>query len=614
MLLGVSTWSCSYDDDDLWNEIGNIKTELARINKEVGTLQTLVDALNQQKTITSVEETATGYTITFNDGKTVEIKNGTNAPEVGIDLFEGVYYWTIGGKGNWLTDADGNKIPVAGKDGSKPQMAVDADGYWTVDGVRIKDAAGNDVKAAGSNGKDGDSFFESVTDGDDEVTFTLTDGTTIIIPKASAAGFAFVFPTQLPKGGTDVDNYYLFAFGEEKILAYTGDITTADLMSIPQGWAARIDPDKKTVTVTAPAFAGSYYTEGILSLVGIDGKGKTQLASARICAVDYSDPEGTFVLNEGNMSSDNGSVIYITANGRLINYAYWRMNGSELGNVGQDMFIADGKAYIISQNGGNDGILVEADARTLKRTGKFGKSDLPGLSMPSHVAVIGRTAYIRDNAGVYKLDLDTKALSFIEGSQGALKNRMAVVGNKVFVPAGKSILVLENGAVAETIAMDGTVTGVVKSDEAGYLWISWSASPAQIIKLAAGDYTQEKHTLTAGGVASGWGATPGITAKGDEIYFCNNSSTIYRHTFSSNTTETLGDVKSNIANWGMIYNMPAVHPVTGEYYYNTILGYGWSFLTNDISVYDLGSGTPKMVADYRNYTHFPAGIFFTAGF
>ena len=614
MLLGVSTWSCSYDDDDLWNEIGNIKTELARINKEVGTLQTLVDALNQKKTITSVEETATGYTITFNDGKTVEIKNGTNAPEVGIDLFEGVYYWTIGGKGNWLTDADGNKIPVAGKDGSKPQMAVDADGYWTVDGVRIKDAAGNDVKAAGSNGKDGDSFFESVTDGDDEVTFTLTDGTTIIIPKASAAGFAFVFPVQLPKGGTDVDNYYLFAFGEEKILAYTGDITTADLMSIPQGWAARIDPDKKTVTVTAPAFAGSYYTEGILSLVGIDGKGKTQLASARICAVDYSDPEGTFVLNEGNMSSDNGSVIYITANGRLINYAYWRMNGSELGNVGQDMFIADGKAYIISQNGGNDGILVEADARTLKRTGKFGKSDLPGLSMPSHVAVIGRTAYIRDNAGVYKLDLDTKALSFIEGSKGALKNRMAVVGNKVFVPAGKSILVLENGAVAETIAMDGTVTGVVKSDEAGYLWISCSASPAQIIKLAAGDYTQEKHTLTAGGVASGWGATPGITAKGDEIYFCNNSSTIYRHTFSSNTTETLGDVKSNIANWGMIYNMPAVHPVTGEYYYNTILGYGWSFLTNDISVYDLGSGTPKMVADYRNYTHFPAGIFFTAGF
>ena len=151
MLLGVSTWSCSYDDDDLWNEIvGNIKTELARTNKEVGTLQTLVDALNQQKTITSVEETATGYTITFNDGKTVEIKKTARMHRRSVSTrFEGVYYWTIGGKGNWLTDADGNKSLSPARTARNSKMAVDADGYWTVDGVRIKDAAGNDVKAAG---------------------------------------------------------------------------------------------------------------------------------------------------------------------------------------------------------------------------------------------------------------------------------------------------------------------------------------------------------------------------------------------------------------------------------------------------------------------------------
>lgn len=69
--------------------------------------------------------------------------------EVGIDLFEGGYYWTIGGKGNWLTDADGHKIPVAGKDGSKPEMAVDADGYWIVDGARIKDAGRQRRKSDG---------------------------------------------------------------------------------------------------------------------------------------------------------------------------------------------------------------------------------------------------------------------------------------------------------------------------------------------------------------------------------------------------------------------------------------------------------------------------------
>ena len=61
--------------------------------------------------------------------------------------------------------------------------------------------------------------------------------------------------------------------------------------------------------------------------------------------------------------------------------------------------------------------------------------------------------------------------------KGALKNRMAVVGDKVFAPASKSILVLENGAVVQTIAMDGTVTGVIKSDEEGFLWVSCSTSP-----------------------------------------------------------------------------------------------------------------------------------------
>ena len=96
-LFGAATWSCSYDDDDLWKEIDGIKTQLAELNKEVSALQTLVDALRQSKTISDVTQTDTGYTITFNDNTSVSIadgKNGTNAPEVGIDLFDGGYYWT----------------------------------------------------------------------------------------------------------------------------------------------------------------------------------------------------------------------------------------------------------------------------------------------------------------------------------------------------------------------------------------------------------------------------------------------------------------------------------------------------------------------------------------
>lgn len=618
VLFGAAMWSCSpYDDeelreavDDLNDRVEAMEEAVRNANSGIETLRKLVEALQKNMTVTSVIKTENGYTINFSDGTPATITNGTNAPSISVIKDEdGLYYWALDGR---IIEIDGRKIKAEGSDGITPQLRINSD---TKEWEMSLDGTTWTPMGVTAEGQDGDSLFSKVEDGDTEVVFTLSDGkTTIVIPKTSTAGFAFVFPETLPRGGTNVDNYYLFAFGEERELPFTGDVATVDLMHVPQGWSAKLDPHAKTVTVTAPASGSSYYTEGILSLIAIDRAERTTLASARIAAVDYSDPEGTFVLNEGNPSSDNGSVIYITSDGRLINYAYWRMNGTELGNAAQDLFIADDKLYIVSQNGGNDGMLVEADARTLKRTDNFSKDDCSSLSWPSHVAVVGRTAYIRDNAGVWTLDLDSRSLKQIEGTAGALKNRMAVVGDKVFVPANSKVLILENGNIAETIAMEGTVTGVIKSDEEGYVWVSCSTSPAQIIKLSATDYTMEKHTLTEGGVSAGWGATPAISAKGDEIYFCNNTSTIYRHTFSTNTTETLGDVKPNVVNWGIIYNMPAVHPVTGEYYYNTILGYGWSFLTNDISVYDLNSDTPAMVADYQNYTHFPAGIYFTAGF
>ena len=621
VLLGVVTWSCSYDDDDLWNAVGDLngrveamEQAVKKANSDIEALRKLVESLQDNVTISSVDKTEDGYTINFSDGTTATIsngKNGTNAPALSVvkDTDE-CYYWALDGV---IIEIDGHKIKAEGADGITPQLRINPDSKeWemSTDGGQSWSSMG--VKAEGA---DGDSIFSDVQDGDSEVIFTLADGeTTIIIPKTSAAGFAFVYPKELPLGSTAEENYFLFAFDETRTLTYTGEVTAVDLMNVPQGWTAEINAKTKSITVTAPSFSESYYTEGILSLVAIDTKGQTALASARICAVDFSDPKATFVLNEGNMTTENGSIIHITADGHVIDHAYWRMNASELGNSAQDLFISDGKIYILSQNGGNDGILVEADAKTLKNTGKFSKEELADLSWPTHVTVIGRTAYIRDNNGIWTLDLDSKALTTVENTKGALKNRMAVVGNKVFAPASKSILVLENGAVVKTISLEGTVTGVIKSDEEGYLWVSCSTSPAQIIKLSASDYTMDKHSLTAGGVSPGWGATPGISAKDDKIYFCNNTSTIYCHDFTTNTTETLGDVKSNIANWGMIYNMPAVHPVTGEYYFNTILGYGWSFLTNDISVYDLSTGAPTMVADYQNYTHFPAGIFFTASF
>jgi hypothetical protein len=322
---------------------------------------------------------------------------------------------------------------------------------------------------------------------------------------------------------------------------------------------------------------------------------------------------GTFILNEGNMTTEQGSLIFISPNGEVTDSLYWRVNGSFLGNTTQDIFILDSKMYIISQNGGGDGKLIIANAETLKK--EIGYSDeLSVLSWPSHIAVIENNAYIRDNKGVYQFNLSSKELKYIEGSNGASKNRMAVIDGKVFVPAGKNIYVIKDGAIIHTIAMSGTISGVIKTDDKN-IYVSCTTSPAQINKINASDYSIIKtNEITEAKVGAGWGATPGISAKGDTIYFSNASTKIYRHIFSQNKTEYMTDVKEHIENAGIVYNNLAVHPKTGEVYFNTIKAYGWDFLINDISVFNFSGPNPVLKADYKNYTHFPAGIFFTDNF
>ena len=334
---------------------------------------------------------------------------------------------------------------------------------------------------------------------------------------------------------------------------------------------------------------------------------------------------GTFILNEGNMTTENGSLIFISPKGVVTDSVYSKMNGTELGNVTQDLSIVNNKMYIISQNGktnavgngfDNDGVLVVANAETMKKIQSYNE-ELSTLSWPTHVAVLDdNNIFIRDNKGVYSFDSTTKKLKLITGTSGALKNRMAVVKDKVFVPASKSVLVLNKNEdeVSHKIDMGAIVSGVIKTND-GNIYVSTTGTPNKITKINANDYSViQENTISEGKVGAGWGATPGISAKGDTIYFSNASTKIYRHIFSTSTTELMVDAKTMVENANIVYNNLAVHPLTGEVYLNTIKAYGWDFLINNISVFNFGKKEPQLSANYKNHTHFPAGIFFTYDF
>ncbi len=630
LLCGTIWFSCAYDDSSLIEEINKIKTDLNALKEQTNSLKTVVDALNAGKVITAVDKLNDdkGFKITFNDGKTIEVFNGEKAPVIGIQEVEGVYYWTItsNGETNFLLDKDNNKIRVSGEPGkpgepgNTPELGIDADGFWTVNNVRLKDANGEYVKAQG------DSFFKEVKEDENAVTFVLADGKTIVIPKV---GDTFLY-FQLPKDA----QMFVGKPGENKRLRIKfANIESMEITSKPEGWRVNLHRPDKYVNVSIPKDATFGVYEVILR--GLDKKGLVFMAVAKIsiaAAEGFTDPKGVFILNEGNMTTENGSLIFISSSGYVFNKAYANINGQELGNVTQDLFIKDGKMWIISQNGkvaatgtafNNEGMLVVADAATMKRVAVYDdvlkENDKYKLSWPTHLAVLNdENVFIRDNYGVSLFNSKTNELTLIPNTRGAAKNRMAVANNKVFVIKSRDLLVFEAGKkeIVHTINMGARISGVITSKD-GNLWVSTTGNPNKIAKVDSKTYSIIKeNTISEGSVSSGMWSTPAITAKADTLYYTGGSPIIYRHIFSTGESKKMIDAKTVVPNANMVYNGPGVHPLTGDVYLNTIKGFGWDFTINNISVFnfdDKNLSSPLKV-NYEDYTRFPAGVFFTENF
>lgn len=207
LLVVTAVSSCKYDDGELWdkvnsldNRVTNLEEQLTQMNTNISSISTIVNAIDDNLFITSLEETANGYSIKFSNGETATLTNGTDgaagkdAPVIGFDEFEGKYYWTqtIDGQQSWLTDDAGNKLPVTGIDAVTPQLKVNTEGFWMVsydNGLtyaEVLDEAGNPVKAVGEDGKDGedgidgsdgakgDSWFSDVVYDEANGTLTIT--------------------------------------------------------------------------------------------------------------------------------------------------------------------------------------------------------------------------------------------------------------------------------------------------------------------------------------------------------------------------------------------------------------------------------------------------------
>ena len=305
VFCGLLLFGCSdkYDDSALRNDLNDLENRVTKLeelctqmNTNISSLQKIVDALQDNLSISKVEQISDGYIIHFSDGSTATIKNGKNsgdAPIIGVKKdTDGIYYWTLNGE--WLTDDAGDKIKAEGMDGENgndgtdgengqdgitPQLKIE-NGRWMLlmdngkTWTDIGQATGADGQdgADGTNGKDGDSFFQSVTEDDNNVYFTLIDGTVITIPKGDNSQFAIAFDT------TDIA---ILNGGESKTISYTITDATENTVvkAIAQdGWKVKVNAtstDKGTITITAP----DPIVESEILVFANDGSYRTVMAS-----------------------------------------------------------------------------------------------------------------------------------------------------------------------------------------------------------------------------------------------------------------------------------------------------------------------------------------------
>ncbi|MBQ3204346.1 MAG: hypothetical protein IJB39_05140 [Alistipes sp.] len=267
-----SACSDSYDDTQMRNELETLKDRVAKleawqkqVNEDVAALKAIAESLDGAKFITNVETVAEGYKITFSDGKTVTVKHGDkgeqgeqgekgNTPAIGIAEEDGVYYWTLDGE--WLLDAQGNKVPAQGAKGDQgeqgpageqgpqgeqglaPEFKIE-NGHWY---VRFGEGEWQDLGEA--KGEQGDSFFKDVKVGEDSVVFTMADGTEFTVPFIANAKFSDIQSLKFVPEYADNMGSVLFSTKEDATIEMNFEV-------LPKKYAAVIAANAEAVALKA---------------------------------------------------------------------------------------------------------------------------------------------------------------------------------------------------------------------------------------------------------------------------------------------------------------------------------------------------------------------------
>ena len=274
-IAGCSKGDLEERVDNLESRVTTLEEQVKYLNeKTVPGLQATVAAIQAGVQVTSVTSTTNGYTIVFSNGTTAVITNGTDGtngvdgekgekgdtPVISAKEVDGVFYWTADGE--FLLDADGNKIPVHA---TLPQFRINQ-GKWQV--TYDEGKTWTTVETMGS----GDTTTTiSIEDGTDTVTFWIGDKS-YVIEKETAFYISFEQREDIgvPTGYTISIPYTISGVKDD-------DVVEVDVLNVMGDWKAEVvATDSKSGVVKATNNSG---TEGKIFVYAANGRGKTDIKS-----------------------------------------------------------------------------------------------------------------------------------------------------------------------------------------------------------------------------------------------------------------------------------------------------------------------------------------------
>lgn len=290
--------------DTLEAQMAAMANQLNAFNANVRALEAFTQS---GQTVKDIVKNGNVYTITLGNGTVhnITIENGPVQLNVAIDS-EG--YWTI--DGSRIKDASGNPVKALGdkgengQDGKTPIFGVDSEGYWTIKysetdtPARVTDESGNPVKAVGSSSSTGSCLFKSVSveDGYLVIVLNSTPDQTYRLP--IEAGFRISvskdFIAVLPGQSVDVP------------FEVIGKDASTHVFVEAQGYTAVLNGD--VVKVTAP---DPLPETGYLIIKAI----RNSDSSTKAVYLTFERGELTFVYDARTVLSEGGKVtIPVSAN------------------------------------------------------------------------------------------------------------------------------------------------------------------------------------------------------------------------------------------------------------------------------------------------------------